>query len=94
VRIALYIIAGWITLGCLYAIGTIGKPRKPTEGSAAAIIVVIDAAIVTTLVLAAAKLPLPGKPQDATGTRRSEGECNSRGQKSRSAGHSSCPHAF
>jgi hypothetical protein len=55
-RIALYVIAGWITVGALGAVALIGKPRTPTTGGVATVIVAVDAAIVVALVLAAGKL--------------------------------------
>jgi hypothetical protein len=55
-RIALYIVAGWMALGALGAVAMVGKPRTPTTGAVATIIVTVDAAIVVALVLAAGKL--------------------------------------
>jgi hypothetical protein len=54
--IALYAIAGFLTLGALLTVGNVGKPRQPTSPGTAAAIVVIDAAIVVALVLAAGRL--------------------------------------
>jgi hypothetical protein len=56
VNIALYVIAGWLTLGALLTIGFIGKPRKPTTPGTAAVVVMINAALIVTLVLAARRL--------------------------------------
>ncbi len=54
--IALYVLAAWIILGCLLAVGSTGKVRKALTPAAAAFIVLIDAVIVVTLVLAARRL--------------------------------------
>jgi hypothetical protein len=54
--IALYIIAGWITLGAILNITTIGKERKPTTPATAAVVVVVDAAFIVALILAAGRL--------------------------------------
>lgn len=55
-NIALYCIAGWLTIGALGSIGYIGKTRKPTTPGQAAFIVAIDAVLIVTLVLAARRL--------------------------------------
>lgn len=60
-RIALYVIAGWLTVGTLLTVGTIGKPRKPATGSVAVTVTVVNAAIVVALVLAARKLAWLGR---------------------------------
>lgn len=57
VRIALFVIAAWLTLATLAVIHRLGKPPgKPTTGGQAAFLVLINAAIVTTLVLAAGRV--------------------------------------
>lgn len=55
-RIALYVVAGWMAFGALGTVAMVGKPRTPTTGAVATIIVTVDAAIVVALVLAAGKL--------------------------------------
>jgi hypothetical protein len=56
VRIALYVIAGWLTLGALSVVRRVGKPSEPTSGAQAARTVLIVGAMVTTLILAAGRL--------------------------------------
>jgi hypothetical protein len=56
VRIALYVVAGWLTFGALFTVATVGKPRTPTTGGVATFIIMVDAAIIVALVLAAGKL--------------------------------------
>jgi hypothetical protein len=53
---ALYVIAGWLVLGALMQVGTVGNQRKPTTPFQAAVIVAIDAAIAVALVIAARRL--------------------------------------
>ena len=54
--IALYVIAGIVTLGALIRISLVGKPRKPLGGGEVAVSAAIDAAVVVFLILAALKL--------------------------------------
>jgi ribosomal silencing factor RsfS len=56
VNYALYVIAAWVAIGSLVAIGHIGKPRDTITPKQAARWVVIDAAVVVVLVLAALRL--------------------------------------
>ena len=55
-KLAVFFIAGWIAMGAIIAVATIGKPRKPITPGVAAGIIVIDAAITVALVLAAMRL--------------------------------------
>lgn len=55
-NIVLYAIAGFLALGALLTVGSVGKPRKPTTGGIAAAVIVVDAAIVTLLIIAAGRL--------------------------------------
>ena len=55
-KYGLYVIAGFQVLAALFAVGRIGKPRKPLTPGDAVVAVVISAAITTVLILAAMDL--------------------------------------
>lgn len=55
-KYALYVIAGFEVLAALFAVGRIGKPRKPTTPADAVAVVIICAALATALILAAGEL--------------------------------------
>jgi hypothetical protein len=57
VRYGLYVIAAFEVFAGLYAIGTIGKPRKASTPGSAVITVVVVAAIAITLIFAARQIP-------------------------------------
>lgn len=48
-----WIVAAFMTLGAVSTVASVGKPKKPTTGGAAATAMLIDAVIVTGLVLIA-----------------------------------------
>lgn len=54
--IGLLVTAAFVTLGALFYVGQIGKPRKPIMPSDAVVVVAIDAAIVAFLAVAAVHL--------------------------------------
>jgi hypothetical protein len=53
-RWTLYAIAGFLALGAILTISSVGKPRKPITGRVAAATVVIDGLIIAALLIAAA----------------------------------------
>lgn len=55
-NIALYAVAGFLALGALLSVGTVGKPRKPLEPGAAALVVLFTAAMIVVLIFAAGRL--------------------------------------
>jgi hypothetical protein len=56
VRIVLYVIAGLEVFAALFAVGRVGKPRKPVTPADAVAVVIICAVFATVLVLAAGDL--------------------------------------
>lgn len=46
----LWIIVGWFVLAGLFAIGSVGKPRKTVEPSAAVFAVLISAALIALVI--------------------------------------------
>lgn len=54
--VLLIVTAGWMVLGALITIGTVGKQREPITGGVAAFSVAITAAMVAVMVTAAVSL--------------------------------------
>jgi hypothetical protein len=55
-NIAVYVIAGLMTLNSLATIAIVGKPRKPVTPAMAASLVLFNALYITILVIAAGRL--------------------------------------
>jgi hypothetical protein len=54
--ITLLISAAFLTLGVLFYVGQIGKPRKPIRPSDAIAVIVIDSAIIVSMTIGAMHL--------------------------------------
>ena len=56
-RYGLYAIAAFEILAALFAVGTIGKPRKTNTPGSAVATVIVCAGLATVLILAAGQVP-------------------------------------
>jgi hypothetical protein len=47
--LVMWIVVAILALGALVSVATVGKPRKPMTGGAAALVVIIDAALIVAI---------------------------------------------